>query len=64
MSPYGKSAGTAPRYKNLFNMLGMGMSILALLNLKHLIQHTGAHMDTLSVILTCVALLIVRVILQ
>ncbi|MCD7120058.1 CocE/NonD family hydrolase [Limosilactobacillus agrestis] len=23
-SPYGKSAGTAPRYKNLFNMLGMG----------------------------------------
>lgn len=23
-SPYGKSAGTAPRYTNLFNMLGMG----------------------------------------
>lgn len=23
-SPYGKSAGTAPRYVNLFNMLGMG----------------------------------------
>lgn len=23
-SPYGKSAGTVPRYKNLFNMLGMG----------------------------------------
>ncbi|MBC2002803.1 CocE/NonD family hydrolase [Listeria booriae] len=23
-SPYGKSAGTAPRYKNLFQMLGMG----------------------------------------
>lgn len=23
-SPYGKSAGTAPRYKNLFGMLGMG----------------------------------------
>lgn len=23
-SPYGKSAGTAPRYKNLYNMLGMG----------------------------------------
>ncbi|GAK31151.1 hydrolase [Weissella oryzae SG25] len=23
-SPYGKSAGTAPRYKNLFNMLGIG----------------------------------------
>ncbi|MDN3207287.1 CocE/NonD family hydrolase [Pediococcus pentosaceus] len=23
-SPYGKSAGTAPGYKNLFNMLGMG----------------------------------------
>ncbi|MCB2747271.1 hydrolase, partial [Listeria monocytogenes] len=23
-SPYGKSAGTAPRYKNLFNMLGVG----------------------------------------
>jgi len=25
-SPYGKSAGTAPRYINLFNMLGMGNS--------------------------------------
>lgn len=24
-SPYGKSAGTAPRYKNLFTMLGMGI---------------------------------------
>ena len=23
-SPYGKTAGTAPRYINLFNMLGMG----------------------------------------
>ena len=25
-SPYGKSAGSAPRYTNLFNMIGMGNS--------------------------------------
>lgn len=61
-SPYGKSAGTAPRYKNLFQMLGMEtLGILVLLNSKHLIQHIGALMDMLFVTQICAELLIVKV---